>query len=265
MERLFLTLDVGRIAYFAEGQGPPLILLHGLNNAADVWCNVLGRLAQKYAVYAPDTLGHGYSDKPLRDYLVEDYALSTIAFMDRLGLGKITLCGNSFGGLIAVEIAATHPERVEKLILVGCPTRNAWERALRSILFAHRYDAEGKALPISMEELAIHYAYPTPELLEQVNQQRALTGIWARKGAIATAIYDALAKLPLVKCPTLVLNGEGDAIRALGEEKNLLNSLKGSKLALVTDTKHLPQVEQPEAFVQEVNKFLSSSLDLLGN
>ena len=180
-------------------------------------------------------LGHGYSDKPPRNCLIEDYAQSTITFMDKLGLEKATLCGNSFGAFITLEIAATHPKRVDKWILVGCPAWDAWER---------------------MEELATTYAYPTPQLVEWVNQQRALAGIWIKKGLIAVSLYDFFAKMPLVKCPTLILVGSKDPSR---ERKRILaEGIKGAKHALMKDTSHVLQVEQPESFLQEVDKFLSS-------
>ncbi|GAJ21272.1 unnamed protein product, partial [marine sediment metagenome] len=191
------------------------------------------------------------------NYLIEDYAWSVVAFMDKLGLGKAVLCGNSVGALIALEVAATYPQRAERLILVGCPARGAWERMERLTLAALGYDAEGNPKPLSMADLAMSYAHPTLELLEWVNQQRVMTGIWVKKTMIAVSLYDVSPKLPLVNCPTLVLFGSQDSLRE--QEKVLLEGIKGAEYALVEDAGHLPQVEKPQAFLWEVNWFLGSS------
>lgn len=257
MERLSLKLDVGRLSYVTQGQGPALLLLHSLGLSARSWDKVLEPLAQSYTVYALDMLGHGYSDKPPSNYLVEDYARSVVAFMNQLGLGKVVLCGNSVGALITLEIAATYPQHVGRLILVGCPARDTWERMERLTLAALDYDAEGNPKAFSIADLDMFYAHPTPELLEWVNQQRVKAGVWVKKTVIAVSLYDVLPKLPLVRCPTLVLFGSQDTLRE--KEKTLLEGIKGANHALVADAGHVPQVERPQAFLQEVNRFLSSA------
>ena len=255
MKRLSIELDVGQISYVAQGQGQALVLLHSLGISAEACGKVLQPLAQNYAVYALDMLGHGYSSKPSKNYLIEDYAQSVIAFMDKLSLERAILCGNSVGALIALEIAATYPKRVEKLMLVGCPARDAWEQMERLTLAALDYDAEGNPKPLSIVTLAMSYAHPTVELLEWVNQQRAKAGKWVKKTLIAISLYDVFPKLPLVKCPTLILFGSQDVLRE--QEQILLEGIRRARYALVEDAGHLPQVEKPQAFLQEVNRFLS--------
>ncbi|MFC1892802.1 alpha/beta fold hydrolase [Chloroflexota bacterium] len=256
MEKLSLKLDSGRISYIKEGHGPPLLLLHSLGVSSEAWNKVLPSLAQRYTVYAPDMLGHADSDKPPGNYRIEDYARSVVAFMDKLGLGKIVLCGNSVGGLITLEIAVTNAERIEKLVLVGCPSWEAWQRIERLMLSALGFDIEGNPLPLSLEQLALTYVRTTPELLEWVNQQRGKADIWIKKTMIAIGLYDAIPKLPLVKCPTLVLFGSKDMLRE--HEKTLLEGIKGAKHALVPNAGHLPQIDNPQSFLQEVNQFLTS-------
>jgi len=256
MERLSVKLDVGQLSYISEGQGPALLLLHSLGLSGDAWSKVLEPLAQSYAIYALDMLGHGYSDKPPRNYLIGDYAQSVVAFADKLGLERIILCGNSVGALIALEVAATHPTRVAELILVGCPAWDAWQRMERLTIAALDYDVEGNPLPPSVTKLAMHYTQVTPELLEWVSQQRARAGIWMKKTLIAIGLYDVIPKLPMVKCPTLVLFGSQDILRE--QEKILLEGIKGARHAVVENAGHLPQIDNPQGFLREVNQFLSS-------
>jgi pimeloyl-ACP methyl ester carboxylesterase len=160
------------------------------------------------------------------------------------------------GALIALEIAAMHPERVEKLILVGCPARDAWQRLERLTLAAFDYDPQGNPKPLTLAKLAITYAHPSEQLLEWVNQQRTRAGLWVKKTLIAVSLYDIFPKLPIVKCPTLVLFGSQDYLRE--GENLLLDGIKGAEHALVEDAGHLPQVEKPQAFLKEVNRFLNA-------
>lgn len=254
MEKLSIKLAEGKISYLSGGQGKNMILLHSLNLSAKSWDPVFEPLAQKFTLYALDMPGHGDADKPSQNYLIEDYAQSVITFMDKLNIDKAILCGNSVGALIAVEMSASYAQRVEKLILVGCPARDSWERMERLALSALSFDAEGNPRPFSMGELAMSFAHPTPDLLNWFNQERAKAGQWVKKTMIAISLYDVFPKLPLVQCPTLVLFGTKDILRE--KEKVLLQGMKGSKSALIEDAGHVPQVDQPEAFYKEVKRFL---------
>jgi 3-oxoadipate enol-lactonase len=257
MKRLFIKLDEGRISYLTDGQGPPLLLLHSLGVSSESWSRVIKPLAQSYSVYAWDMMGHGDSDKPPRNFLIEDYARNVTHFSDKLGLGQIILCGNSVGALIALEVAAAYPEKVKAVILVGCPGWDAWGRLERLMLSASNYDSEGNPLPATKEQLAMSYTRVTKELIEWVNQQRAKAGLWMKKTMIAIGLYDAISKLLLVRCPTLVVFGSEDLLRE--REKALLEGISGAKHAVVPDAGHLPQLDNPEGFLQEVKQFLSST------
>ncbi len=213
MKRLSIKLDEGRISYLTDGQGPPLLLLHSLGVSSDSWSKVIEPLAQGWSVYAWDMMGHGDSDKPPRNFLIEDYARNVTEFSDRMGLGQILLCGNSVGALVALEVAVTCPETVKALVLVGCPGWDAWGRIERLMLSALNYDLEGNPLLATKEQLAISYTHVTPELIEWANRQRSKAGQWMKKTMIAIGLYDVAPKLPLVRCPTLVVFGSEDLLR----------------------------------------------------
>lgn len=104
MEKLSIKFKEGKIAYLSGGQGKNMILLHSLNLSAESWEKVFEPLAQNFTLYALDMPGHGDSDKPSQNYLIEDYARSVIRFMDKMKLDKAILCGNSVGALMAKEV-----------------------------------------------------------------------------------------------------------------------------------------------------------------
>jgi pimeloyl-ACP methyl ester carboxylesterase len=106
------------IHYYEAGQGPTVILLHGLGANAGIWAANIGPLSAHYHVIAPDQIGFGHSDKPLIDYKIATFVDFLYGFMQTQKIAKATLVGNSLGGWIAVDFAIQHPEMVEKLVLV---------------------------------------------------------------------------------------------------------------------------------------------------
>lgn len=106
------------IHYFEAGQGPVVILLHGLGAVKEIWMLNFDALASKYHVYAIDQIGFGHSDKPLLDYKIATFVDFLHEFMQTQNIGKATLVGNSLGGWIALDFAAQYPSMVDKLVLV---------------------------------------------------------------------------------------------------------------------------------------------------
>lgn len=119
------TADAGGIKtnYLEAGQGQDVILIHGSGPGVTSYANwrlVIPYLAEQYHVIAPDMVGFGYSERPADvEYGVQTWADQVVALMDTLGIERAHLVGNSFGGAIALRIASQHPDRVNKLVLMG--------------------------------------------------------------------------------------------------------------------------------------------------
>ena len=136
-----VTLRGLRFAYREHpGGGRPIVLLHGVASNAKIWLLVGPLLAKKFRVVALDQRGHGRSDKPDSGYDFATVAGDLLAFIDTLGLERPVLAGHSWGGNVALEFAATHPDRLSGLVLVdgGFMEMSArpgmtWERAEREL------------------------------------------------------------------------------------------------------------------------------------
>ncbi len=115
----YLTLHGHRRAFVKVGQGPALLLLHGLGCDHTTWEPVIDSLAKRYTVIAPDLLGHGRSDKPRADYSLGGYANGMRDLLTVLGIDTVTVIGHSFGGGVAMQFAYQFPERTERLMLVA--------------------------------------------------------------------------------------------------------------------------------------------------
>ena len=110
--------------YLEDGSGDETVLLiHGSGPGVTSYANwrlVIPALATKFRVIAPDMVGFGFSERPKNiDYSLQTWADQVVGLMDTLGIEKTSLVGNSFGGAIALRIATQHPERIDKLVLMG--------------------------------------------------------------------------------------------------------------------------------------------------
>src|SRR5262249_48861495 len=112
------TVYGAKIRYVEAGNGPVVILLHGLGGDASNWSSTIGPLSQSYRVLAPDQIGFGKSDKPMINYRVATLVDFLDGFYKKVGVQKASLVGNSLGGFTAAAFALAHPEKVEKLVLV---------------------------------------------------------------------------------------------------------------------------------------------------
>ena len=115
----YVTIHGHRRAYVKRGQGPPILLLHGMACDHTTWLPIIDRLAARHTVVAPDLLGHGQSDKPRADYSVGGYANGMRDLLTVLGIDRVTVVGHSLGGGVAMQFAYQYPERTERLALIA--------------------------------------------------------------------------------------------------------------------------------------------------
>jgi pimeloyl-ACP methyl ester carboxylesterase len=247
----------GKMHYQSLGSGPSVVLLHSMAGSLWSWHKVMRPLAEGHTVYAVDTMGQGDSDKPAREYSIEDYAASVVDFMKARGIGRTSLIGNSVGAVFAIQIAAANQTMIDKVVLVGCPCFETDEE--RNDAMANSmtsYDSGGMPLPRSLEDLKQHYVNINVELQNRVNDDRAKAGIWAWNCLNAMYSFDILSALEKVKAVTLIMNGEHDMPLVRSKEEALNRRIKGSRLAIVAGSGHLPQMDNPEAFLEVVLPFL---------
>ena len=114
-----LTIHDRRVAYRSAGHGPVVLLIHGMAGSGTTWKHVMPALSKEFTVVAPDLLGHGRSDKEPGDYSLGAFASMLRDLLVALGHERATVVGQSLGGGIAMQLAYQHPERCERLVLVG--------------------------------------------------------------------------------------------------------------------------------------------------
>jgi pimeloyl-ACP methyl ester carboxylesterase len=249
----------GDMRYVKKGSGYPLVMLHPLGTSTWAWSAVIDSLSQHYTCYAFDMLGHGESEKPKRHFNIPDYALALDHACQLLNIHRGHYLGNSVGAILATEMAASFPERLDKLVLVGCPVWDAYTAKQRLQDSAAGYDGEGLPKPRSLQDTkeSTTFAQPQQEWVDAMNGTRAQAGVWVRNLMEALAHYDVMSRLPRIQASsTLIIYGEVDRLRD-GEELLHNNIVNASKVVL-PGLGHIPQIEDPEAFVGALLPFLES-------
>lgn len=272
----FVEVDGATIHYqeFGDNTNPTLLLIHGYTASTYVWKTVAPILAnENFHVVAVDLLGFGYSDKPASfDYTIASQARMIERLMNRLGIGKATIIGSSYGGAVASTLALDYVERVEKLVLVGAVCNDdaldnpllklAAIPVLGEVLTPFLLDSKTLAKARMKETLApASHHLITKERVESV--VRPLRAKDAHHSVLASARrWDAnriQADAHLINQPTLLIWGENDTVIPVRNGHCLYDAMLNSRLVVLENCGHLPQEEKPERFVELVSDFCRSS------
>jgi pimeloyl-ACP methyl ester carboxylesterase len=256
-----------KIRYFEAGNGPAVILLHGLGGESSNWAATISPLSQKYRVIVPDQIGFGRSDKPFINYRVGTLVDFLYGLYKELKIERASLIGNSLGGWTAASFALAYPEKVEKLVLV---------------------DAAGFAIP---ENVDLHQLYAlNPSTREGIRQSLALIfynkifytsdvvidflftqKMMAGDGYSTQRFLESIARredvldnrLGSIKQPTLIIWGREDGLLPLAYAERFKKEISGAELVIIDQCGHVPQVEKAAEFNAALLKFLAEGTSSL--
>ncbi|MEK0081622.1 alpha/beta fold hydrolase [Benzoatithermus flavus] len=218
----------------------PVVLVHGLVVSSRYMVPLARALAPDFPVYAPDLPGFGESSKPARPLDVPELARALLAWMRALGLLPAALVGNSFGCQIIAELAARHPEAVDRLVLQG-PTMDAAARSLWVQIW--RALRNGRREPAALGRLS-RIDYAKAGLPRAVATMRAM---------IRDRIED---KLPRIGAPTLVVAGSRDPVTPPPWAEKVARLLPDGTLAVIEGGTHTLNYTEPERLAALIEAFL---------
>jgi pimeloyl-ACP methyl ester carboxylesterase len=273
-----IVLHGHRVRFHRAGEGPLLVLLHGIASTADTWAPVVDGLAARHTVIAPDLLGHGASAKPRGDYSLGAYASGVRDLVAALGYDRATVVGHSLGGGIAMQFAYQFPERVERLVLIGS---GGLGREVHAILRAATLPgselvlavlggawlrATGGAVGGALARLGLR----TGEDLAGVT---AGIGSLADAGARSAFVHTARAAIDAggqrvsatdrlylaAELPTLIVWGERDPIIPVEHGRAAHAAIPGSRLEVFAGAGHFPHREHPARFVSVLEDFVATT------
>ncbi len=262
-----------KIAYLDQGQGEPVILIHGFGGSMWQWEYQQTALARHLRVITPDLLGAGLSDKPDIAYRPEEMLEFFVGFMDALHIPNATLVGNSMGAGLAVGMALEQPARVSKLVLIdGLPSRvldkltsPSIRRALETstptwLVSFGNWLFGGLMIESVLKELVYDPALLTPAVIERSNRNRQRPGLIAPLMTVRDnlPLWEAGYALRLgeITHPTLILWGEEDHVFPVSVGEELHRIIKGSGLVRIPKAGHIPQWEQPALSNQAMIEFM---------
>jgi 2-hydroxymuconate-semialdehyde hydrolase len=253
-----------------EGGAPPLILIHGSGPGVTAfanWNGVIPALAEHFHVYAPDMVGFGYTDCPaeLTDINLDIWVNHIAGFMDALGIAAARFIGNSFGGALTLALAARHPDKVERIVLMGAAglpfpisdgLRKVWG-----------YQPSAEAMRDLMETFAYNPALVTDAIVESRYQASIRPGAQEAFARLfpepRQARLDALAtpeeKLRALGHPTLIIHGREDKIIPIAVSQRFHALIKNSELHIFGQCGHWTQIEKKDRFLELVIPFLRTS------
>jgi pimeloyl-ACP methyl ester carboxylesterase len=276
----YRTIHGYRRAYRIAGTGPAILLIHGIGDNSTTWSTVQATLAQRFTVIAPDLLGHGLSDKPRADYSVAAYANGMRDLLSVLDIEHVTVVGHSLGGGVAMQFAYQFPQLVDRLVLVGAggvtkdvnvalriasvPMGSEALALLRLPLVLPALQAVGRLggslfgstgfgrdIP---EALRILEALPEPTASSAF--ARTLRAVVDWRGQVVTMLDRCYLTESV---PVQLIWGARDSVIPVAHAHLAHTAMPGSQLEIFDGSGHYPFQDEPDRFVELVEKFIDST------
>ncbi|SCZ78567.1 alpha/beta fold hydrolase [Acidaminobacter hydrogenoformans] len=253
--------------YHDQGQGFPVMLLHGSGPGVTAWANwrlVIPELAKNRRVIAPDLVGFGYTERPEHaEYNMTNWTKQVIELMDALNLEQVDLVGNSFGGGLAIKLAIEYPERIRRIVLMGSMGisfpitqglddvwgyKPSFENMRKMInLFAYNKDIvtdnlinlryEASIEPGFQEAFSVMFPEPRQNGVESMASEEE--------------------KIKKIAHPALIVHGREDEVIPLENAYRLMTMIDDAQLHVFGHCGHWTQIEQTARFCKLVEDFLA--------
>ena len=256
--------------YHDVGSGDTVILLHGSGAGVSAWANwraLIPVLSEKYRVVAPDLVGFGYTDTPA-DFafkFMDSWIDQVITLMDALDIQKAHFVGNSFGGSTAMWLAATHPDRMERLVLMG---PGGWSVDVNENLDAlWGYTPSVENMKRIMDIMAFDRTLVTDELAElryhatmRPGAQETFERVFPEpRQRWLDAQVLSVEQLQGIEHETLIIHGRDDIVVVPEVSLNLHRHIRNLQLHMIGNCGHWTQIEHPRRFIQLVENFIDES------
>ncbi len=250
------VLDGTTLGYAVEGQGPPIMLLHGFPLNRTMWGPQVGALRERFTVITPDLHGFGESDPPAepKHTSMDTYAGDVLRLLDALGYDRVILGGFSMGGYVLFRVLARAADRISALVVAdsraGADSDEGRQRRHAAIARIRSEGTEG-----FLTEFVTGLVGPTtkaqrPRIVEAVRRISGSPPGSALIGALSAmaARPDSRPLLASVAVPTLVLVGDEDHLTPPDAAREIASGIRGARLVTIPAAGHLSNLEAPEVF-----------------
>lgn len=278
LRRRTVRIHGHEVSYRMAGEGPTILLIHGIAGSSTTWRAVMPALAENFTVIAPDLLGHGHSAKPRGDYSLGAYASGIRDLLAVLDEERVTLIGHSLGGGVAMQFAYQFPQWAERLVLVAS---GGLGREVSPLLKAVTLPGAEYVLPILLNPrirqtaewpgtVARRLGWRPGDTLAEV--WRNYTTLTDRHGQMAfvhtvrsvmdlagqrVSAHDRLYLAEAV--PTLIVWGDNDRIIPVAHAHRAAEAIPGSRLEILPGAGHFLPWRNAEWFLHVVEDFLATT------
>ena len=273
-----IDLHGHEVVYRIAGEGPPVVLIHGMVNASRHWAAVAERLAERHLVIAPDLIGHGDSATPRGDYSLGAHAAVIRDLLSALGIERATMVGHSLGGGVAMVYFWQFPERVERLALVSSGglgdevsplLRSAALPGASALISLATHRRVTGTLDRAGTALRERGSWVGGQLQAIARALRPLESAGQREAFVQTlrAVIDrhgqrvsATDRLYLLRdMPTLIAWGERDRTIPVEHGVAAHRAVPGSRFVTIPGAAHFPHLERPDALAAVLEDFIAST------
>lgn len=253
--------------YLEAGSGEPVVLIHGSGPGVTAYANwrlVIPVLAQKYRVLAPDIAGFGYTERKTDQIYDLDFWVRHLAeWMDAVGVRRAKFVGNSFGGALTLALTSRHPERVERLVLMGAAGVDFEITPGLEAVWGFEPSIE------NMREIVKSFAYDTGFITEDLIKSRYEASVrpgyhesyakifQAPRQRLIRAMMTPEEDVRKITQPALVIHGRDDKIVPLANSYKLHQLLENSDLHVFGKCGHWTQIEKKDQFAELVLDFFA--------
>jgi pimeloyl-ACP methyl ester carboxylesterase len=230
--------------YAVYGAGDPVLLIHGGLGHADIWANQVIELAKTHKVIVADSRGHGRSTRNEQPYGYDLMASDYLALLDFLKVDKTALVGWSDGGIIGLDIAMSHPERLTKLFAQAANvTVDGVDPAVATnVTFGAYIEWMGKDYAKFSKTPDQYNAF-----VEQISKMWASEPAWTKE------------QLAAIKVPTAIVLGDHDEAITRAHTEYMAASIPGAKLIILKDASHFAMLQDPAGYTKAVQDFLGGA------
>jgi pimeloyl-ACP methyl ester carboxylesterase len=252
------------LAYLDEGQGDPIILVHGFPLDGTMWDDQVRALSGNHRVIVPDLRGHGASESIAGPYSMDMLADDLKGLLDHLNVDEVTLGGFSMGGYVAFAFYRKYKKRVNAMILAGTrPQSDSATAAESRESMAQRAESEGQdsiataMLPRLLTSETLEDRSDIAARVRGMMTKVSVQGIAGDLRAMAARV-DSTETLGQMTVPTLVIVGEEDALAPPTDSEMMARELPDASLQIIPGGGHLVNIENPDTYNFQLLVFLES-------
>ena len=249
-EKNIIVCGIATRYFVRPGNGTPIVFLHGWRSEGNVWLSIFPKIPDLFSLFAVDLPGFGKSDKPPKAFTVSDYGEVIREFIEKLGFRSVCLVGHSFGGRVAIKLAAEQPGYISRVVLAG--SAGVRERPISRSILAAIAKIVKPIFRLSLFQGLRRKIYraigagdyvATPELKETF---------------VRVVGEDLRPLLPKISQPTLLIWGENDQVTPLRQGEQMREWIPNAALITIKNAGHFSFLDQPEEFSRHLNAFLAT-------